>query len=275
MKIIGATVGTPLSPTVIKDKLNVTTSVARNLLDNSDFTNPVNQRGQMSYSGGVYGIDRWFGNNADSVLTTTENGIIATGAYMVQILEKKHVGKALTICAKDTKGGIAVATCTVQQSTGYSWLCTNNSTNGTFVGIMQTDTGVLRANVENEAGVAIEWVALYEGEYTIDTLPEYQPKGYGVELAECQRYYRNCSKNDYIVRRGLIFSIEHYGMRVIPTCTIINPIADNHGMVVDYNTGISYPATIRSITANRTILEVDGGSNDADYMVSYELSADL
>ena len=161
----------------------------RNLLDNSDFRNPVNQRGQTSYSGGVYGIDRWFGDNADSVITTTENGIIATGAYMVQILEKKHVGKALTICAKDAKGSIAVATCTVQQSTGYSWLCTNTSTNGTFVGILQTDTGVLRANVQSVTGVAIEWVALYEGEYTVDTLPEYQPKGYGAELTECQRYY--------------------------------------------------------------------------------------
>ena len=34
-----------------------------------------------------------------------------------------------------------------------------------------------------------EWAALYEGEYTAETLPEYKPKGYGAELAECQRYY--------------------------------------------------------------------------------------
>ena len=34
-----------------------------------------------------------------------------------------------------------------------------------------------------------KWAALYEGEYTAETLPEYQPKGYGAELAECQRYY--------------------------------------------------------------------------------------
>ena len=37
--------------------------------------------------------------------------------------------------------------------------------------------------------VNLEWAALYEGEYTAETLPEYQPKGYGAELAECQRYY--------------------------------------------------------------------------------------
>ena len=34
------------------------------------------------------------------------------------------------------------------------------------------------------------WAALYEGEYTAETLPEYQPKGYGAELAECQRYFQ-------------------------------------------------------------------------------------
>ena len=39
------------------------------------------------------------------------------------------------------------------------------------------------------ASVLVEWIALYEGEYTAETLPEYQPKGYGAELLECQRYY--------------------------------------------------------------------------------------
>lgn len=34
-------------------------------------------------------------------------------------------------------------------------------------------------------GKVIEWVALYEGEYILDTLPEYQPKGYMVEALNC------------------------------------------------------------------------------------------
>jgi hypothetical protein len=33
-------------------------------------------------------------------------------------------------------------------------------------------------------------MALYEGEYTIETLPPYIPKGYAAELAECQRYFQ-------------------------------------------------------------------------------------
>lgn len=42
--------------------------------------------------------------------------------------------------------------------------------------------------VTSEGGV-IKNVALYEGECTTDNLPEYRPKGYGVELTECSRYY--------------------------------------------------------------------------------------
>lgn len=36
--------------------------------------------------------------------------------------------------------------------------------------------------------ITVVWAALYEGEYTAETLPEYQPKGYAAELAECMRY---------------------------------------------------------------------------------------
>ena len=160
-----------------------------NLLDNSDFRNPVNQRGQTSYSGAVYGIDRWLGNSANSVVTITENGITATGSYMAQILEEKHTGKTVTICAKHSDGSLNVATCTVPQPNGYAWLC-SKYIDGTdnFVGVMQTDTGVLRVSVQSNSDNAIAWVALYEGEYTAEDLPEYQPKGYYVELASCGGY---------------------------------------------------------------------------------------
>ena len=35
-----------------------------------------------------------------------------------------------------------------------------------------------------------KFAALYIGQYDVTTLPNYSPKGYGVELAECQRYYQ-------------------------------------------------------------------------------------
>ena len=47
-------------------------AVARNLLDNSDFTNPVNQRGQASYTmsaNGGYTIDRWMVGSSETTVT--------------------------------------------------------------------------------------------------------------------------------------------------------------------------------------------------------------
>ena len=61
---------------------------------------------------------------------------------------------------------------------------------------METMNGVVNVVVYNTAAVTIRWAALYEGEYTAETLPEYQPKGYGAELAECQRYYQVRSANN-------------------------------------------------------------------------------
>ena len=44
--------------------------------------------------------------------------------------------------------------------------------------------------------VALKWIALYEGEYTKDTLPKYRPKNFSAELMECMRYYQIRSTND-------------------------------------------------------------------------------
>ena len=163
----------------------------RNLLDNSDFTNPVNQRGVTTTTGKVYGIDRWVGNGDNTVMTITDGGITVTGSYLAQGLEFPYTEKTLTIAAKSKNGDIAIASCTVPVATIYQWLCTNGGSNGKiWVGIMQTDKGMLRVNIYCNNGDTVEWAALYEGEHTIDTLPEYQPKGYAVELAECRRYFR-------------------------------------------------------------------------------------
>ena len=68
------------------------------------------------------------------------------------------------------------------------------------------------------------WAALYEGSYTADTLPAYQPKGYGAELAECQRYYRPFI-NSAPAMSTAATAIEaemplEPPMRVVPTITI-------------------------------------------------------
>lgn len=41
----------------------------------------------------------------------------------------------------------------------------------------------------------VEWAALYEGSYTAETMPEYHPKGYWAEFAECMRYFERLPLN--------------------------------------------------------------------------------
>lgn len=169
-----------------------------NLLDNSDFTNPVNQRGQRSYTGSGYTIDRWRLTNNYSQLGIVSGGVKiscvsgGTNAYPRQYLDgSKLGGKTFTGVACLEDGSINLCTGvfpadTVTRDTSFAvvtggglTLTLAKSSGGNFIFQMQVAV--------NES-ITVKWTALYEGEYTLDTLPEYQPKGYGAELAECQRY---------------------------------------------------------------------------------------
>ncbi len=179
---------------------------AHNLLDNSDFTNPVNQRGATSYSGYSYGIDRWFGSALYQTVSIQNNYITvsANGTSYVGIKQKvldmtKLAGKTVTFAAQvyssvgtriafiDGSGNaiaksdgvagqnqILIVTCTVP----------SDATSDSVIPIIISKTQA-KGDSAN-----IYWAALYEGSYTADTLPAYQPKGYATELAEAQRYYQ-------------------------------------------------------------------------------------
>ena len=146
----------------------------RNLLDNSDFRNPVNQRG-ITVSNNGFIVDRWYVFDGD--VTIPENGIFTTGNGYIQ-------QRLLSGTIKPE----SVYTLAVYYSDGTA----DVNTNGEYASIADFDiVNYIRSN-----GKTISAVALYEGEYTIDTLPEYHPKGYGAELAECQRYYQIRSTNN-------------------------------------------------------------------------------
>ena len=149
----------------------------RNLLDNSDFRNPVNQRGIYSAVAGQYIIDRWFFTNSNFMGNTTiaisANGITITndaGADRVVIvqkfIDKNYYDGKYTPVAKTTNGLIF----------GYTE-------------VLDAENGICQVPFWLPSGTTVVWAALYEGSYTDETLPEYQPKGYGAELLECQRYY--------------------------------------------------------------------------------------
>lgn len=161
-----------------------------NLLDNSDFSNPVNQRGRLSYDAYGYTIDRWIINGGS---VSVENGYVTNSGGMIQRLPKHTANAVYTFACKNVDGTIEVLSNTFE----------SNASNNSAQMSIGASSGLPYIHLLPGSYL---WAALYEGEYTAKTLPEYQPKGYGVELMECQRYYqhlnRECIGNGYTTATG-------------------------------------------------------------------------
>ena len=168
-----------------------------NLLDNSDFTNPVNQRGQTSYTGSKYGIDRW-ASRSGYCMVTVNNGSVnikstngTTAAYVLQFIDPKKIksGNKYTAACQLIDGSIHMVTAEVSvnmaEETRYIYV------DGAQLGTIRLryDTSeamyAVMFSTLSTSGMDVVNVALYEGEYTAETLPEYWPKGYAAEMLAC------------------------------------------------------------------------------------------
>lgn len=129
----------------------------RNILDNSDFTNLVAQAGIGGNHGTIaYAADRWI----------LDSGTVSYAA-----------GVGLTLNG------------TIRQKLEFP----PTGETSAFVGMASGEASISYADgavTITSSGGVLKWAALYGGVYTETTKPEYQPKGYGAELAECQRYYQ-------------------------------------------------------------------------------------
>ena len=247
---------------------------AVNLLDNSNFSNPVNQRGQTSYSikgGSAYTIDRWsvwFGESgtvtvSDGCLIITNTSTTAGGS-LVQYFEKGtlDLSKTYTRVYEKDDGELVI------------------SHSGVYDG---TSEQSMQIAIPANTTVKIKRIALYEGVYTADTLPPYVPKGYGAEVAECKRYYRRIKNAIVQVSPNIqayyrASSIFYEEMRTVPTVTILADESGRYGMcsnvayitdvndisIVNRENGCLGLATTKENYAGRTMQIYD-----------IELSADL
>ena len=159
----------------------------RNLLDNSDFRNPVNQRGQTDYTNNGYTIDRW--EIYSGAIGVTSLGYITTSGQMYQKIAIP-TDKVYTF-AIENDAGIAVVT-------GIPANGIHSATLGNALIKLATIGEYVEVVIEPSEGhnlAGAYWAALYEGSYTVDTLPPYVPKGYAAELMECQRYFERIGKS--------------------------------------------------------------------------------
>lgn len=206
-----------------------------NLLDNTNFFNPINQRNQTSYSNTdaapKYSIDRWqvLGGTFDvQARTYTSNSTL--GPYGNQFrqyipLGDISIGDTITVSSvvNNTK---YVFTTTVPQ---YGVAVTNapfllETTWGGFKIITREEQhAVLLTMVVNVSqSITVDWIKMEFGSFATP----YVAKGYNEELTACLRYYQRLNMNF----RGEAFNvgdgekyfttISFYPMRVVPTITI-------------------------------------------------------
>ena len=167
------------------------TAAPVNLLDNSDFTNPVAQAGIGGNHGTqAYAADRWI-LTSGSVSHTAGVGLTLNGA-ITQKLEHPPAGAVSAFV------GMASGSANISYSGGTVTI--------------------------SSAGGTVAWVALYLGAYTEQTKPEYHAKGYAAELLECMRYYqKNWVTYQAVAPNAAIPGITYpEKMRIVPTVEIYN-----------------------------------------------------
>ena len=168
-----------------------------NLLDNWYFGNPVNQRGQTSYTDSGYTIDRWKFGGYSQTITLATNGIIwdtNTGVWWGQTIENWDalVGKTVTVSAL-IGGNLYSVSGVVNNSDRISVVVSEKVT--LEISPEQKGVRLVTYVTESTSVGAVLAIKLELGsqqtlahkEYGVWVLNEI-PK-FGDQLAECQRYF--------------------------------------------------------------------------------------
>ena len=171
-----------------------------NLLDNWYFGNPVNQRGQTSYTGG-YTIDRWIAAGDNPHLTVTPGSIKGIG-YIVQKADNSNLfeGMQLTLSALLSDNTFGSKTFRMSKgmenqfainSNGYLVYAEWSNTNEFFAANWYTPSeAVGLVAIKLELG-SVQTLAHQEnGVWVLNEIPDY-----GEQLRRCQRYLRPAGYN--------------------------------------------------------------------------------
>lgn len=236
----------------------------RNLLDNSWFANPINQRGAVSVTTGwTYFIDRWLAPSASEATPISLNGsglTINNAAGTSTMSLRQYIANmpdGVYTAAAKCNGNLWTRQFTLLDGSMSAAPNHSDSTGQLYI----SGTGAsLAFNLQVYSGKSglFEWAALYEGAYTAETLPAYQYKGYAVELAECMRYYIQMGST-YNAWNEAVY-IKGWGVVIkVPLATkmrISTPTVETleEGIKVFTSAGWSEAATITSVSTHSNML---------------------
>ena len=249
-----------------------------NLLDNSDFLNPVAQAGVNGLHGSTaYAIDRWH-RTTGATVSLVSNGLKVVSdksnwvAGIQQKIEAKRFADVMTFAVRGVfpvacRLFVYIGSGTTNFGTAYFQ---GDPAERTLVLKLTKPSGLTGDEVVNiyispdtgSTGTAaiIQWAALYEGEYTAETLPPYVPKGYTVELAECLRYYQKIKADTQTFPgycgNGIAYAFIPLqpAMRITPTVTTS---AKFYYTLGDKQGSTTATATLHRASADRAIVKCD------------------
>ena len=190
---------------------NLPTISNPNLLINSDFRHPVNQRLQTSYTfngtGVSYTIDRWCMNYHSTLIVNdgyvTLQGNTDSNNYWYQHLEHAVTGTFT----------VSVYVRSITNTNGYMGFYTVDDDNGEYRRFtVSAGLNVITFNATNLNRVGfvayktgtianIEWIKLEQS----NVATQFVPRPYGEEMALCRRYYKKYD-NNYFIGMGMATS---------------------------------------------------------------------
>lgn len=204
-----------------------------NILLNSNFADPVNQKGQTTYTENGITIDMWQ-LSATNTSLSLQNGYIQIDnmsnnaiANLYQALEVIYAGQTLTISI-NAKGNFNILA--LNQNGEFSRKAINAFEFTTFTNTFTVPAGStslkIYFNVPNNSTANIKWVKLEEG----SVATAYNPYSYSCEFLNCLRYFRriqSVSNVNTLIAYGKALSTTvlevlfdmPVEMRILPTVT--------------------------------------------------------
>lgn len=239
----------------------------RNLLVNSGFS--FNQRGQANYTGAVYGVDCWVGMSRTSVTVDElgggghgvllKNTAPASGTcYLQQLIPKSEIceGCDYTLAAK-INGEIVLVTGkagVTNETSGADWALTflYSTASGKYAVRITLKSGVVNA-------IDVDWVALYKGAYTADSLPDYAEDGTAAEQQKVRQYHRRYNFDD---STGPVLMAVVKGNRVV----VVMPLPDMYSTPT-VSAGGKYAATFNTTDGDFGEISLGAGQVDGPYVI--------
>ena len=234
----------------------------RNLLDNSDFRNPVNQRGNSEYAFNFgYSLDRWRLYGGDAISRVR----VLSGCIELSLNDNKsYFDQLIDVDKTKTYTFAVLADDGLHVISGIPSVGANDGV--ILLGV--NSAGYVKASVVGFLRIYnIYWAALYEGSYTADTLPPYVPKGYASELAECQRYFWLCDNSYFSEGCGYVFAPNEcrfmistpQTMRISPSIIADKNNTTSYGIKLVINGNVLTPTSVSVRRANNRLCLTLGG----------------